>query len=139
MERTNNLLESFFRGMKHAERRRSGRKILTQDFEHLPPEVALVNNLNHPDYVEILCGSLDNLAGAFADLNAEKRTTNSSGISKDSALLPDVPEIASASLPSEDLRIIRSEDMRRRVLSAAKSRAPRKPVRRPVRRKATVK
>ena len=40
--RTNNDLEGFFRYLKHDERRRSGRKVLTQDFEHLPPEAALV-------------------------------------------------------------------------------------------------
>jgi hypothetical protein len=39
--RTNNDLEGFFRGLKHDERRRSGRKVLTQDFEHLPPDAAL--------------------------------------------------------------------------------------------------
>lgn len=36
VERTNNILDGFFHGMKHDERRRRGRKILTQDFEHLP-------------------------------------------------------------------------------------------------------
>jgi hypothetical protein len=44
VDRTNNIIESFFRGIKHDERRRSGRKILTQDFECLPPEAALVYN-----------------------------------------------------------------------------------------------
>jgi len=50
VDRTNNSLESFFRGMKHGERRRSGRKNLTQDFESLPTEAALAYNLNCPDY-----------------------------------------------------------------------------------------
>ncbi len=35
-----------------------------------PAQVALVQNLLHPDYVQILCGSLDNLPVAFAKLNA---------------------------------------------------------------------
>ncbi len=39
--RTNNGLESLFHTIKHGERRRSGRKILTQDFEVLPPAAAL--------------------------------------------------------------------------------------------------
>jgi len=44
VDRTNNVLESFFHKMKHYERRRSGRKILTQDFENIPPAATLVMN-----------------------------------------------------------------------------------------------
>ena len=36
VDRTNNALESFFRRMKQGERRRSGRKVLTYDFEQMP-------------------------------------------------------------------------------------------------------
>ena len=39
--RTNNLHEGFFRGGKQGERRRSGRKKLTQDLEQLPADAAL--------------------------------------------------------------------------------------------------
>lgn len=139
VERTNNLLESFFRNMKHGERRRSGRKILTQDFERMPPEMALACNLNRPDYVGILCGSLDRLAEAFVELDAENRRKNMSGSQVSQSVVAPRPVIASASLPAEDRKIIRSEAMKRRVLSAARSRAPRNAVKRLGRRKATVK
>ena len=46
VDRTNNLAENFFHGMKRGERRRSGRKNLARDFERLPPESALVQNFN---------------------------------------------------------------------------------------------
>ena len=59
VERTNDDLESLFHSIKHGERRRSGRKILTQDFETLPPAAALATNLRHADYVSIVCGSND--------------------------------------------------------------------------------
>ncbi len=72
VDRTNNILENFFRDMKHGERRRSGRKILTQDFEHLPPAAALICNLTCPDYVSIVCGTLDELSAAFAVLDAQR-------------------------------------------------------------------
>jgi hypothetical protein len=62
--------------MKHDERRRRGRKILTQDFETLPAAAALVYNLKLPDYVKILCGSLNCLTKAFAELDIEKRGKN---------------------------------------------------------------
>jgi len=139
VDRTNNILESFFHGMKHGERRRSGRKILTQDFEHLPPEAALACNLNRPDYVTILCGSLDQLADAFAELDAKRRKNNLAGLPSVNPGLAQPSKIASASLPSADRKIIRSENMRRRITSAAKARAPRaSPMRSPGRR-ATVK
>jgi hypothetical protein len=41
VDRTNDELEGFFHSMKHGERRRSDRKILTQDFEQLSPAAAL--------------------------------------------------------------------------------------------------
>jgi hypothetical protein len=47
--RTNNGLESLFHTIKHGERRRSGRKILTQDFEVLPPAAAETASLSTKD------------------------------------------------------------------------------------------
>jgi hypothetical protein len=49
--RTNELLENYFKKIKHLERRRSGRKNLTQDLEHLPASAALVHNLTDRERV----------------------------------------------------------------------------------------
>ena len=68
-----------FGSMKHGERRRSGRKILTHDFEQLPAQATLVYNLNHPDYVKILCGSLELLPQACAKLDGQKRSDEKKG------------------------------------------------------------
>jgi len=124
--RTNNEAETYFRNMKHQERRRSGRKILTQDFERLHPAAALVPNLLKPDYLDILCGSLENLPAAFAQLDAERRKAVQSGQpSKPPAAASLRPTVESASLPAADRRIIRSDSMNQRILAAAQSRAPR--------------
>jgi len=125
VNRTNNIIESFFRCMKHDERRRSGRKILTQDFENLPPEAALAYNLECPDYVSIVCGSLEHLHEAFAkiDLDQAKTTIGSNHRSKCESV-PILPRIETASLPSVDRKLIRTEQMQQRIVSAAKSRAP---------------
>ena len=127
VDRTNNILEGLFGGMKQGERRRSGRKILTQDFESLPAAAALTCNLTCPDYVAILCGSLDNLAEACAELDADKRKMELAGASPTplGRSHNPIPEVASASLPAADRPIFRSEAMRRRVFAAATSRAPR--------------
>jgi len=69
VERTNNINEHFFDKQKRGMRRRLGKAHLGRDLEDQPAQVALVANLHHDDYVRVLCGSLDNLANAFADLD----------------------------------------------------------------------
>lgn len=71
VERTNNTDEHFFGKEKQQLRRRVGRAHLGRDLEDQPAQAALVSNLRHPDYVRILCGSLDNLPNAFANLNEQ--------------------------------------------------------------------
>ena len=113
--RTNNVLESWFRALKHGERRRSGRKILTQDFERISPAVALAANLRHADYVSIVCGSLDRLSEAFAHLDEQTQRN----------ARPPVPitdksgDAETASLSTVDRRLVRMAEMTRRVIEAA--------------------
>lgn len=114
VDRTNNILETFFHTMKHGERRRSGRKILTQDFEHLPPAAALAVNLTHPDYVAIVCGSLDRLPHAFAKLDAGNRSRSLAA-----AADPTAPYPETASLSTVDRRLVRSARMDQRIIAAA--------------------
>ena len=71
VERTNNVPEHFFGRQKQRLRRRLGRAQLGRDLEDQPAQAALAANLDHPDYVRILCGSLENLATAFADLDEQ--------------------------------------------------------------------
>jgi hypothetical protein len=125
VERTNDVLENFFHGLKHGERRRSGRKILTQDFEALPPAAALAQNLDRPDYVVVLCGCLAELPSAFAELDAEVRKQRLAGNTKADfpSCLPEI-QTATASLPLEDRRIIRHEAMDKRIGNAAGSQTP---------------
>jgi hypothetical protein len=141
VDRTNyNLEKGLFGEIKHGERRRSGRKNLTQDFENMEAAAALARNLTRPDYVELVCGTLDDLPEAFAALDADRREKKLAGHS-----LPPlgrsfnpIPEVATASLPAADRPLLRSKAMQRRVRAAAQSRAPRTPVRRSGRAAATV-
>lgn len=126
VDRTNNVEESFFGQFKHNERRRSGRKVLTQDFENLPAAAALTPNLRQPDYLAILCGSLDDLPRAFAQLDATKRSGGAQAC-EDSRSTQQW-DIASASLPRDDRGIVRSEALNAAILSAALSPPPRDPV-----------
>ena len=137
--RTNNLLENFFRTMKHGERRRSGRKILTQDFERLPPEAALACNLKQSDYVEILCGSLDRLPEAFAEIDAHKRKEALADHRIDRLKTLPVTKVVSASLPRDDLQFVRSKAMRNKIYSVAKNRQKKRSAKVSSRQRATAK
>ena len=124
VERTNNLLENFFKDVKHHERLRSGRKNLGHDLECLPAEALLAWNLNCDDYVKILCGSLERLPAAFAKLDHDQQRRRHAGEPIGEDELPVALEIASASLSSADRRVVRTEAMATRIEAAAKSGAP---------------
>jgi hypothetical protein len=127
VSRTNALCENFFGELKHDERRRSGRKNLGQDLEHLPAEAVLVRNLKHDDYVSIVCGSLDRLPAAFADLDRADRKRRLDGLPEEPQVenLDTILKLASSSLSPADRRVVRTEQMDRRISAAAQSRAPR--------------
>jgi hypothetical protein len=126
VDRTNTILEGFFHLLKHGERRRSGRKILTQDLEQLPPAAALAYNLTHPDYVAIVCGSLDDLPRAFAACDADNRASALPVRTRASQADAHQADIVSRSMTAADRDIIRDEALQERVLRAARSRAPRR-------------
>ena len=129
--RTNVKLESFFHEIKHGERRRSGRKILTQDFEQLPASAVLARNLTKPDYVALLCGTLEDLPHAFAQLDAADRSLSLPArlrAAASTAIGDPISDIVSSSLPRADRILVRTPAMRERVFAAARSRAPRLPI-----------
>ena len=68
VERTNNPAEHCLAQAKHELRRRLGRTHLSRDMQDQPATVALTANLHDPEYVRILCGDLDGLPRAFAEL-----------------------------------------------------------------------
>jgi hypothetical protein len=130
VDRTNIILESFFHEIKHGERRRSGRKVLTQDLEQLPASAVLARNLTKPDYVAILCGTLDDLPRAFAQLDKADRSRSLPARIRTAASVTvggQDNDIVSSSLPRADRDIVRMPAMRERVLAESRSRAPRRP------------
>ncbi len=127
VQRTNALAENFFKALKHDERRRTGRKNLGLDLEHLPAEAALARNLELDDYLHIVCGSLDRLPSAFAELDRQQRESalNDEPPNDANHVLQTVHQLASASLSPADRRVIRTDEMTRRIESAANSRPQR--------------
>ena len=132
VERTNVLLEAFWHELEHGERRRSGRKNLAADFENLPPEAVLARNLTRTDYVAAVCGTLDHLPRAFADLDAAERSRSlPASLRAAASRAGDGGEIVSCSLPSADRTLVRTDAMKHRIAAEMRSRAPRWAVRRP--------
>jgi hypothetical protein len=124
--RTNMVAENFFGTVKHEERRRSGRKNLGQDLENLPAEALLVQNLKHDDYIHTLCGSLQHLGRAFAEMDGDDRNKKNrrNERKKQESNLRRTLQLESSSLSAADRRIIRTDEMNHRIAAAAKSRAP---------------
>ena len=130
VERTNVILETFWRDLKHGERHRSGRKDLSQDLEQLPAEALLAQNLTHADYVAVVAGTLEDLPRAFAQLDAEDRSCALPVRLREAASTDD-GDIISASLPRADRDLVRTDVMQQRVAAEIRSRAPRWQVRQP--------
>ena len=116
VDRTNNVIEQSFAVAKQGLRRRLGRTHLGRDLEDQPAQVALAANLKHPDYVQVVCGTLDQLPRAFAELdrqepigpprlqrtnrNAELRRRNRAW-AKDALLRPPLPPANHSQTPPE--------------------------------------
>ncbi len=104
VERTNNVLECFFGRQKQQLRRRVGRAHLGRDLQDQPAQAALAANLHYAEYVRVLCGSLEHLAEAFADLDQDTLEQGSplSRDHRDSALQRRVKALLAAheSLPA---------------------------------------
>jgi hypothetical protein len=102
VERTNNVAEHFFGGDKQKLRRRLGRAHLGRDLEDQPAQAALVANLRHLEYVRIVCGTLDQLPRAFAELDRDgfKETTPLQRSNRDTKLIKCVRALVADERPA---------------------------------------
>ncbi len=70
-QRTNNLLEHFFRNYRKNYRRRSGNNTMTKLLQTMLADTLLVKNLENPDYMKILLRGRTNLAKRFAEIDSK--------------------------------------------------------------------
>jgi len=71
-QRTNNILEQFFRYLKRLERKRSGNHALTRTLTTLFAQTPLVKNLENPQYMEIILNAKATLAERFAEVDVDQ-------------------------------------------------------------------
>ncbi len=70
-QRTNNILEQFFRSFKRGNRRKTGNKSCSRMLRTMLAETPLVKNLQNRDYMKILLKQKTNLAEVFAEIEIE--------------------------------------------------------------------
>jgi hypothetical protein len=68
-QRTNNILEQFFRYLKRIDRKRSGNHVLTKTLTTMFAQTPLVKNLENPQYMEIILNGKATLAERFAEID----------------------------------------------------------------------
>jgi hypothetical protein len=68
-QRTNNILEQFFRDLKRSHRKRSGNPALTKTLKTMMAQTPLVKNLDNPQYMEIVLNGKASLAERFAEID----------------------------------------------------------------------
>jgi hypothetical protein len=68
-QRTNNILEQFFRAMRRDHRRRTGDNRMHRALQTMLADTPLVKNLSNPEYMEILLDGKPDLESLFADLD----------------------------------------------------------------------
>jgi hypothetical protein len=67
-QRTNNLLEQFFRGFKRNHRRTSGNSSMAKKLQTMFADTTLVKNLDNPEYMNIILAGKASLAECFAEI-----------------------------------------------------------------------
>lgn len=67
-QRTNNILEQFFRDLKRGDRRKTGNQSCARTLRTTLAETPLVKNLQNPDYMKILLKEKTSLAEVFAEI-----------------------------------------------------------------------
>ena len=68
-QRTNNILEQFFRSLKRAHRRRTGNASSRRMLRTILAETPLVKNIENPAYMKILLNGKASLEALFAEIN----------------------------------------------------------------------
>ena len=108
-QRTNNILEQFFRSLKRANRRRTGNASSSRMLRTILAETPLVRNLENPSYMRILLSGKASLEEVFAEVDIDTFRTAFREAQ-------DVPE----KIPSKLKPLIAMPDFPEKLLSMAK-------------------
>ena len=68
-QRTNNIVEQFFRGIRRAHRRTTGNNTMCKKLQSMFADTPLVKNLDNPDYMRIILNGKKSLEELFAEIS----------------------------------------------------------------------
>jgi len=107
-QRTNNIMERFFRDLKRGNRRRSGTVSLNKTLRFMLTDTPIVKNLDNPEYLEIILDGCRSLEERFERIDSRRVTEKLKAEQKSQQIfgaemkkiikLPDLPERLSALL-----------------------------------------
>ena len=107
-QRTNNILERFFRDLKRGSRRRSGTVSLNKTLRFMLADTPIVKNLNNPEYLEIILDGCRTLEERFERIDSHLVTEKLKAEQRKNQIiysemkkiikLPDLPERLTAVL-----------------------------------------
>ncbi len=101
-QRTNNILEQFFRKIRRGYRRRTGNNSMHRALQTMLADTPLVKNLDNSDYMQILLDGKENLAELFASMGQPHIDENKAMFTDIDRILPGFRPLAGlSSLPDK--------------------------------------
>ena len=108
-QRTNNILEQFFRGQRYAHRRKTGNDSMGRALQAMLADTPLIKNLDNPEYMKILLHGKTNLEELFAELGAAPLDAADGSQADSDRILPGFrPLMRLPTLPDKVLRSLRN-------------------------------
>ncbi len=71
-QRTNNILEQFFRGIRRAHRRRTGNNSMCKKLQSMFADTPLIKNLDNPVYMKAILNGRKSMKEKFAEIDYKK-------------------------------------------------------------------
>ena len=87
-QRTNNMLEQFFRNLRRGHRRKSGNNSMRRVLQAMLADTPLIKNLDNPKYMKILLNGKNSLEELFAELEKHSCINELEPVSDVDKILP---------------------------------------------------
>jgi len=87
-QRTNNILEQFFRGIRRAHRRTTGNNSMCKKLQSMFADTPLVKNLNNPDYMKVILNENVSLEEKFAEIDYKQVIARTKDAGNDENKMP---------------------------------------------------
>lgn len=110
-QRTNNILEQFFRELNRSNRRKTGNNSMQRSLKNMLVDTPLVKNLDNPDYMALILNDkadLEELFASMAPIHVANEIESQSGVDR---ILPGFRKIMKfSSLPDHLIRVAANDN-----------------------------